>query len=266
MGSKGKTARAVRAVEAQRRSGPTVAVAWIHPGQVSAYFADSLLMTVLWDMAQPQPMIRDLLREWSSANVSASRNTLTTQFLDRNAELVAAGLAPVDWLLWVDADMQWEPADLGRLVASADPVDRPIVGGLCFGLFEGKPAPTIWHGLDAEDGFKLVRLVETYPRDQMVRCLATGAAFVLIHRTVLEAVRDRAYNKAFPFFQETELDGDPVGEDLTFCLRAALLGYPMHVNTSVRVGHHKSDLITEASFDAARALLTPADQEAIPHV
>jgi GT2 family glycosyltransferase len=31
-----------------------------------------------------------------------------------------------------------------------------------------------------------------------------------------------------------------MGEDLTFCLRAAAAGYPIHVHTGVQVGHMKS--------------------------
>ena len=73
---------------------------------------------------------------------------------------------------------------------------------------------------------------------------ATGAAFLLIHRSVLKAMSDRSFNEAFPFFQETQNGPDPVGEDLTFCLRLASLGIPVHVHTGVKIGttsprHHR---------------------------
>jgi hypothetical protein len=73
---------------------------------------------------------------------------------------------------------------------------------------------------------------------------ATGAAFLLIHRSALEAIRTRAYNKTFTWFQETEMGGRPVGEDITFCLRALESGFKTFVHTGVEVGHHKSHLLT----------------------
>jgi hypothetical protein len=82
------------------------------------------------------------------------------------------------------------------------------------------------------------------------RCSATGAAFLLVHRSVIQGIADRKYNEAFPWFQETEMSGNPAGEDITFCLRAELLGFPVHVDTSVKVGHHKSQLLTEDLFKA----------------
>ena len=79
-----------------------------------------------------------------------------------------------------------------------------------------------------------------------------GAAFLLIHRTAIKAISEHGFNEAFPFFQETQNGKDPVGEDLTFCLRLAALGIPVHVHTGVKIGHHKSHVITEDTFLASR--------------
>ena len=74
---------------------------------------------------------------------------------------------------------------------------------------------------------------------------ATGAAFLLIHRSALKAMAERNFNEAFPFFQETQNGDKPVSEDLTFCLRLASLGIPVHVHSGVKIGHHKTYVITE---------------------
>ena len=34
----------------------------------------------------------------------------------------------------------------------------------------------------------------------------------------------------------------------TFCLLAGQLGYPIHVDTRAKIGHHKSALLTEDRF------------------
>jgi hypothetical protein len=82
---------------------------------------------------------------------------------------------------------------------------------------------------------------ETVPDDQLVRVSATGTGFLLIHRTVLEKVRDTSKDIAAPWFREMPV-GEPLslmGEDMTFCLRAGAAGIPVHVHTGVQVGHMK---------------------------
>lgn len=245
--------RKIRQSAPKPRSGGVV-LAYIHPGEVSSYFLESMLTTTLTDvgreMAGERPrIIRNILQEWSSANVSAARNTLTQRFLDR---------PDGDWLLWVDADMQWEPDAIEQLLAAADPETRPIVGGLCFGMSKGGLFPTIYQWAEIDGQFTTVR-VRDYPRDALVRCAATGAAFLLIHRRVLESMTARQFDRAFPYFQESSGNGAPVGEDLTFCIRAGILGFPVHVLTGVRIGHHKSHLLTEELFDQQAPAGLPAD-------
>ena len=219
-----------------------VVVAFIHPGEVSSYFLVSLVAMILADQrGKEQPNIVGMLQEWSSANVSAPRNLLTSKFLDEY---------DADWLLWIDADMQFDADAMDRLLAVADPAERPIVGALCFGMSQGKLFPTIYMLAQDDDGHTRTVRMGNYPPDQVVRVAGTGAAFLLIHRSALETIRARQFNKTFPFFQESELHGQPVGEDITFCLRAKVLGFPVHVHTGVKIGHHKSAVLTEAMFRA----------------
>lgn len=223
-----------------------VVIAYIHSGSLSSYFTESLIATILQDGGR---RIVGLLQEWSSANISAARNTLTVRFLeDYTAE----------WLLWVDSDMAFSADALEALLESADKDTAPIVGGLCFGMMQGKLFPTIY--MMAEDDDKNIRTVRVgqYPENSLVKVAGTGAAFLLIHRGALEAMRERAFNATFPFFQETEMHGQPVGEDVTFCLRALAAGLPVHVNTAVKIGHHKSTLLTEDMFLGQVATETPA--------
>jgi hypothetical protein len=216
----------------------TVVIAFIHPGQVSAFFNTSVIATLLHDQHNNRRIV-GMMQEWSSANVSAARNSLTNRFLDDHE---------ADWLLWIDADMAWEQTAVDALVECADPEKAPIVGGLCFGASQDQLFPTIYQFIKRDDDTISTIRVGQYPTDTMVHCAATGAAFLLIHRSVLEEMRKREFNAAFPFFQETELAGAPAGEDVTFCLRAGICGAPIYVNTAVKIGHHKSHLLTEDLF------------------
>lgn len=236
MSNKKKTRPAVKAPD-------TVVIAYIHPGQTSTYFTKGLLLLCMYHQMPGKARILNVLDEWSSANVSTSRNSLTTQFLDNT---------DAEWMLWIDADMAFDHNALELLLESAHPTERPIVGGLCFGMSAGRLFPTIYQWVRTEDEKLTTYRVSDYPDNTVVQCAATGAAFVLIHRTVLEKIRAREFNAAFPFFQETELDGQPAGEDLTFCIRAGILGIPVHVDTSVKIGHHKSIVLDHAMFQGQK--------------
>jgi hypothetical protein len=182
--------------------------------------------------------------------------------------------------LWfIDADMTFEPNILEVLLESADPVERPIMGGLCFALMKGEAqeiVPTLY-GFTSDAMPKMIRY-NAYPTDQVVQVVGTGAACLLIHRTVLEAMRDARwsdedveafqaqygpdaqfpyqlgqlkYPPPWPFFQETVTGsnwGDSMSEDLTFCLRAAQCGFPTHVDTRAKTGHVKPVVIDETEF------------------
>lgn len=222
-----------------------VVVGYLHPGEVSGYFCQSLVNLLMWDQATSRRVV-GCLNEWSSANVSNSRNDVVRQFLDYDA----------DWLLFIDADMLFPHTAIDRLLESADASERPIVGGLCFGINEGILFPTIYVWHDGDENGPTTARVPDFPVNTVIPVAGTGAAFLLIHRTVLEAMRDAEFSKAFPWFAESELSGRPAGEDMTFCLRAGTLGFPVHVDTGLHIGHHKSQVLTHDMFMAQRALAT----------
>lgn len=237
MGAQARLTRDRNRRERERPPGGSVVIAYISPGQVSACFTESLIGTVL--TGYREGWLANILQEHSSANVSSARNAVTQRFLD-----IEVG----EWLLWIDSDMQWHPDAVKELLDSARRERAPIVGGLCFGMMDGRPYPTIYRLANLDGGLTTVR-VGVYERGAMVACDATGAAFLLIHRDALEAIAARGFNAAFPWFQETQIGDKPVGEDITFCLRARDLGMPVYVNTAVRIGHHKSTILTEETFD-----------------
>lgn len=220
----------------------------MHPDSVSVLFHTSFLKTVLWYKATHDRLVGGAAK-FSSANISNARNDVVREFL--------AMPSRPDWLWMVDCDMEWEQDAVERLLQSAyddaGELKAHVVGGLCFGVHDGALWPTLY-ALDRNDAGEVgVFRYNDYPRptgdeDCMFQVASTGAAFLLIHREVLEAMRDRGFNGTYPWFQETEMMGKPCGEDFTFCLRAGQLGYPVWVNTAVKIGHHKSYVLREQMF------------------
>ena len=149
------------------------------------------------------------------------------------------------WLFMCDTDMVFKPDTIDRLIAAADPVERPVLGALAFSQNADGPPFSTMYELTERDGRLAFARYSEWPEDTCVRVSATGAACLLIHRDALEAVEKHAGDIAAPWFRETAI-GAPLalmGEDLTFCLRCAAAGIPVHVHTGVRAGHMKTTML-----------------------
>lgn len=176
------------------------------------------------------------------------------------------------WLLMIDSDMVFEPDVLCELLGHAyggrineDPnnPDLYIIGGLCFAGGRSRMFPTIYEGgqRDTDDGGQQVVPfpVEDYPRNKLVKVLATGAAFLLVHRQVLVHMcqpSPKGYGtdsngvaNPYPWFVEGTAKGVQFGEDIAFCMRANALGYGVYVHTGVKIGHLKTIELNEEVWD-----------------
>jgi len=207
-------------------------IGYCHPGEVRAEFCASLLATVM----EGRTPVDTVLTYASGPNISTARNLIVDEFLRMQR-------AP--WLLMCDTDMVFAGDALDRLVAAADPAERPLLGALCFSPAAGEVRPTMYELVEKDGGALGFMQLESWPDDTCVRVTATGTGFLLMHRGVLEVVRDHGGDRSAPWFRETAV-GSPLalmGEDMTFCLRAGAAGVPVHVHTGVQVGHMKPSML-----------------------
>lgn len=197
-------------------------------------------------------------------NIPCGSGVLITPMRNYMAKLFLDG-TPHEWLLICDTDMGFEPDAVHKLLASAQlEPDRLIVGGLCFAVmtagYDGMGGwrqaivPTMYRlGVVAGTDRKSFCYYGPYERDAMVQVHGTGTAFLLVHRSVLETLRERYGDNWFS--QVRDDVGDTIGEDITFCLRAGAAGYKIFVNTGVRTSHHKRVWVTEDDYLAVFGLL-----------
>lgn len=156
----------------------------------------------------------------------------------RNALAAEALAGDSTHLLFIDADMVFPPDALQRLLVH----DVPIVGAL---YFNRRPPfqPIVmranhrdWHADES-----LLGHVYDYPKDQLVEVDATGCGFMLVQRAVLQAIaKDDPLHP--PWF--TRYPG--LSEDFSFCVRAIEKGFPVFVDTSLKLGHVGKLVVDEA--------------------
>lgn len=180
----------------------------------------------------------------------AARNQVAAQFLASDAQ----------WLWWIDTDMGFAPDTVDRLLAEADPIDRPMVGALCFanrefaadglGGYRCVPVPTLYGWHERDDGRSGFLPILDYPRGETVRVDGTGSACIVIHRSVMAGVAEK-YGPAWYVRMTNPTTGQLIGEDLSFCARAAACGFPIHVATGVPTSHLKPIWMQEADYDPA---------------
>lgn len=237
--------------------GPAVTLAYVNQNNVAYAWHHSMVELIGWDLANACRVMRGgyVAIRYGTDGLPDARNKAVEEFLQRDSE----------WLFWVDTDMGF-PADIvDRLLAAADPKERPIVGALCFtqreteadgvGGWRCTATPTVfdWQHEGEKQGFA-VRW--DYAQDTVVRCGGTGSAAVLIHRSVFERVFDKYgrtwYDRSFnPTMKQL------TSEDLSFCMRAIALGIPVHVHTGVKTTHQKTVWLSEEDYREQRAQRLP---------
>ena len=230
----------------------TVTVGFLHPGHYAACFARSLQDMYLHDLANDQRMFThdagEFAEQCGSGGIVSGRNLLATKMLE---------VSKADWLFMVDSDMGFARDTVDRLIASADPVARPVVGALAFAHktdgrkelngIRYKCQPTIYDFVELEHEAGVVPRFN-YERDAVVPCGATGGACLLIHRSVLQKIRDQ-YGETW-FNPITHPKGTTFSEDLSFCIRVAGVGVQLHVDTAIKTTHDKGGVfLDEELFD-----------------
>lgn len=178
-------------------------------------------------------------QKYGTEGLPSARNMVVVSFLESDAE----------WLWWTDTDMGFDATSLERLVQSADPDFHPVMGGLCFVWKEighdgmngmrHVAAPTLFDWRENPDGTMGFIMRKTVPREPIVQVAGTGSAFIIIHRRVMETIRDK-HGPVWYSRLTNPSTHQLIAEDLSFCARCQVLNIPVHVNTTVTTNHQKT--------------------------
>jgi len=141
---------------------------------------------------------------------------------------VIAQQAQTDYLLFVDSDIEFPVWGLERLISH----NKDIVGGMYF--------------RKASPHFPLVYKFKNWeheciqnPPSELFKCDGLGTGFLLIKKKVLTALFDKKFvaKNGFPFNFMQKPNGQDIGEDLAFCIRARKKGFKIWCDPSIPLLH-----------------------------
>ena len=232
-------------------TGRRVLLAYVHSGETVAYSWHESMMGLAFHFVQSEHFGAKLPIRYGTGGLVQARNKAVDILLEQNE---------LDWLFWIDTDMGFEPSIVDDLMVHADPLERPVVGALCFINHEvhddgyngsaTMPKPTIFNWAKNPDGTTGFVPNMHYQRDALVKCDATGSAAVVIHRSVFEKIRDRNGGNYYGHIALPDEDV-PLSEDLSFCVRCVEEDVPIHIATGVKTTHYKPRWLSERDLDMA---------------
>ncbi|MDO8534621.1 MAG: hypothetical protein Q7S17_07770 [Xanthobacteraceae bacterium] len=148
----------------------------------------------------------------------------------RNDLLAMAVKDQFDDLVFIDADITWDPPQLLKLLQY--PVD--VVGG------------TYRKKTDAEEIYTVKAGNPNLPRDPSTGLMVVdglGTGFLRVSRKAMLAVWDQAEpyqdqrGETRWVFDVRPINGKVWGEDTIFCMKLAECGFPVHLDPAITCGH-----------------------------
>lgn len=219
---------------------PDIVLGYCHRPNIPHTFLESII-----DIQKADIGITKIIHQ-STFYIPAGRNLVVKEFLETGSE----------WLLFVDDDILFTHKEILELFKYADKDKAPIVGGLYFGRLGGATEVILPVWLMFEKGGTFTSIKE-FTGEALQKVDVLGMGFTLIHRSVFERIGiAMGRDDDWLWFGHDLRDGKRMGEDVTFCMRAADCGFPIYGCTAVTLGHLKTH-IYDAKMFLAQEIMKP---------
>jgi len=210
----------------------TVHVTYVHPGTVYEPFMMSLISAF----------------KYSDRVLGATGSTNARQEFARNSNVEEFLAGEAEWMLQIDTDMTFGITAIDDLMEAAEEAGAKIAAGLCFiyNMDKNQVLPNIFMWNEEDRDYDLVK---DYEEDTRFYCDATGAAFLLIHRSILEQL-DFPWHENHQKHPDT---GKSMGHDISLCHRIRKeTGEPILYCADIKIGHIKRFVVNEDTYKAYR--------------
>jgi hypothetical protein len=211
-----------------------VVIAFPHSGKVNTEFAINLSEI----NRHRRDRVDTVIGVGNISLLTRSRNVIVKNFLDETK---------AQWLLMMDTDQILSVEAFDKLINTAND-ERKVISALIFAAFWDdsnnlRAVPVIYH--ETENG---PQPWDNYPDDKIVEIAAAGTGCLLIHRSVLETMREQAtenQGKDWAWFTDGAIAGRWFSEDLLFSRRLQSLGIRMFAHTGAILPHRKEFWLDE---------------------
>lgn len=206
----------------------TLTIGWCDNGVTDGKFTQGLLYTTL-EAPKMGINITNAVRVHGN-QIGRQRQVLIDGWYDQ---------LKTDWILWVDSDIVLTADVLKILWEVANPVIRPIVSGIYFVSKQDEgtlknPLPVIFNDIDEFT----IQHIHPLPENQLIQVDCAGFGLVLMHRSVVEKMREKFPNQSL-FAEQEGIGKEYVSEDIVFFRKAKAAGIPVHAHTGALVKHMK---------------------------
>ena len=207
----------------------TVAIGWCDNGMVDGKFTEGLMSAVITGGANKMPISTSIRVQGNQ--IGRQRQVLWDYWADN---------MKTDWLLWVDSDIVLTPDVMQKLWATADKHHRPVVSGVYFISKENegtlmKPYPVLFNDVSEYE----IQYVHPLPQNEVIKCDSAGFGLVLMHKSIIPAMREKFPNESMFMETGTGKDEQFIGEDIIFFRKMKTAGIPLHAHTGALVKHMK---------------------------
>ena len=189
-----------------------------------------------------------LQQNYSSLVHYARNNCLGGNALFGVDQIPFQGGIEYDYIMWIDSDIIFTPADLFKLIDMDKDVSSGLYkmqDGLCFATKEHSIPDNYYIdniGLVGEVDKKFSFLTEKdlHDRKNIFKVDYTGMGWMLIRKGVIESLKYPWFHSTTKqFFIGDQLVTDFISEDVQFCEDVRKQGYDIWINPNVIVGHEK---------------------------
>jgi hypothetical protein len=206
----------------------TLAIGWCDNGNTDGKFTEGIVSVALQAPANGIPITHSMRVQGNQ--IGRQRQVLFDYWADQ---------IKTDWLLWVDSDIVIDIHVVTKIWDAADKIGKPVVTGTYFISKQNEgtlaqPFPALFYNVDEH----VIQHVHPLPENQLIPVDSAGFGFVLMHKSVIPALRAKFPDQSM--FAEQEGIGDEyVGEDIVFFRKLKEAGIPLHAHTGALVKHMK---------------------------
>jgi len=231
-----------------------IVIAWPDSGSVYSGFVAYIMQILI----HRKEKIKDVFIA-SGHYLSNNKNSCVEYFLKTDA----------DWLLLMDCDVLVTLESFDTLINSADKILRPVISGSYFLPLNDKLVLSgQYKSLEYPD---LGYWISDWDKEVIDDLHSVGAGFLLVHRSVYEAVQKNNPDQMPQWFQD-EYWGYPyyqwISEDIYFCKKVRDLKFNISINTKATSTHLKNVRVTEDNFVKTPQLIpegVPAEKHIHPY-